>query len=390
MTTSIRNCTLGGAAAVVLCAVLSGGRPVSLAAEPGEGTITSARDEVTWSGGPFFASNPAGCLGGAADPTCDHFVLRIENPRVQRVLVAISPDEGFEDDDYDLFVYDDRGNLMGSDADGDGFESVVFENTGAAFYEVRVQPWLVDAGSTYHGVAMRTREPVIDTTVQDCNEFVPAAASLDLGQPIDLTVMLLLDGTDAAVAKQLMARAAFSYSQRNIRLVLKRTRAVSFVSTTSEGLIEEAKAFVGGVRPQGIDIVGTLTNKQMQSIAAGFTVVGQADCIGGIRYPDRSFFVATDIRAIEDPQTGNSGTLNQLGFNPNVAAAAEVLSHEMGHLMGAHHHYANCVEGNLSSDGPNDLSPCTLMFNSVNFAGLSFSALEGSVVRGHAANFAAP
>jgi hypothetical protein len=375
--------------AAALGFALCGGSLVSLAAEPAEGTIASRQDEVTWRGGPFLAPNPAACVG-SVDPTCDHFILRIESPGVKRVLVAIAPDEGFEDDDYDLFVYDDQGTLLGSSADGDGFESVVFENTGAAFYEVRVQPWLVDAASTYSGVAMATREPIIDTAVQDCNEFVPAATSLDLGQPIELSVMLLLDGTDAAAAKQLMSRAAFSYAARNIQLVLKRTRAVSFSSMTSEGLIDEAKAFVGGVRPSGIDIVGTFTNKDMQSLAAGFVVVGQADCIGGIRYPDRSFFVATDIRDIEDPQTGNSGTLNQLGFNPNVAAAAEVLSHEMGHLMGAHHHYANCVEGNLSSDGPNDLSPCTLMFNSVNYAGLAFSTLEGGVVRGHAVAFAAP
>lgn len=377
------------AVGVALCPVLVSLSVVSFAAEPSEGSIASPKDEVTWSGGPFVASNPAGCVG-TVDPTCDHFILRIESQGVKNVLVAIAPGEGFEDDDYDLFVYDDQGNLMGSNADGDGYESVIFENTGAAFYEVRVQPWLVDAGSTYSGVAMRTREQPVDTSVQDCNEFVPAAVAVDTGQPIELSVMMLLDGTDAAVAKELMARAAQSYAQRNIQLVLKRTRAVSFTSTTSSGLIEESKAFLGGVRPNGIDIVGTLTNKTMQAFAAGFTVVGQADCIGGIRYPDRSFFVATDIRSIEDPQTGTSGTLNQLGFNPNVAAAAEVLSHEMGHLMGAHHHYANCVEGNLSSDGPNDLSPCTLMFNSVNFASLSFGTAEGVVVRGHAAAFAAP
>ena len=386
--TKIRNRVLV-VIAVMSSFVLGRDAFVSYAAEPSEGTIASRNDEVTWSGGPFFVPNPAACVG-PLDPTCDHFILRIEDRRLKRILVAIAPDEGFEDDDYDLFVYDDAGSLVGSNADGDGFESVIFENTGAAYYEVRVQPWLVDSGSTYSGVAMPTREPVIDTSVQDCDEFVPAAAGLDIVQPIELSVMLLLDGTDRAVAEQLMQRAARSYAERNIQLVLERTRAVTFSSTTSEGLIDETKAFVGGFRPSGIDIVGTLTNKDMQSLAAGFVVVGQADCIGGIRYDDRSFFVATDIRDIEDPQTGTSGTLNQLGFNPNVAAAAEVLSHEMGHLMGAHHHYANCVEGNLTSDGPNDLSPCTLMFNSVNFAGLSFGTVEGAVVRGHATGFAAP
>ncbi len=79
-----------------------------------------------------------------------------------------------------------------------------------------------------------------------------------------------------------------------------------------------------------------------------------------------------------------------MGFNPNVDATAEVMAHEIGHLMGAHHHYANPVEGNLTSAGPNDLSPATLMFNAVNFASLNFSAVNASVVRGYAVNYAAP
>jgi hypothetical protein len=364
----------------------------TFAASPGEGTIDSPRDEVTWTG-TFTASNPAGCAGAAIDPTCDHFIIRVDSNRVKRLLIAISPNEGFEDDDYDLFVYDDQGALLGSNADGDGRESVVIETTGAAYYEVRVQPFLVDPGSTYTGVAMRTREQAIDPEAAsaDCLEAVPEGTSLDIGQPIELSVMMLLDGTSADVAKQLMARAAISYAQRNITLVLKKTKTVSFTVLTSEELIQATKNVVGGVPPAGIDIVGTLTNKEMQAATGGAgTVVGQADCIGGIRWPEHSFFVASDIRDIENPTTGNSGTINQLGYNPNVAAASEVLSHEIGHLMGAHHHYANCVEGNLSFDADNDLSPCTLMFNAVNFSSLSFGTLEGAVVRGHAVSFAAP
>ena len=154
----------------------------------------------------------------AADPTCDHFIVRIENPRIKRVLVAIAPDEGFEDDDYDLFVYDDRGKLVGSNADGDGFESVIFEHSGASFYEVRVQPFLVDPGSTYHGVAMRTREPAMDTTIQDCNEFVPAAAGVDIGQPIELSVLLLLDGTiTTQIASRGIRRATVRMTSRRAR-----------------------------------------------------------------------------------------------------------------------------------------------------------------------------
>jgi hypothetical protein len=124
---------------------------VSFAAEPTDGTIASPRDEVTWSGGPFLAPNPAGCRS-AADPTCDHFIVRVDSPRVKRVLVAIPPDEGFGDDDYDLFVSDlfvsdDQGKLVGSNTDDGRFESVIFENSGPPFYEVRVRPksaWSAD------------------------------------------------------------------------------------------------------------------------------------------------------------------------------------------------------------------------------------------------------
>lgn len=362
------------------------------AAEPASGTLDNSRDEVTWSSS-FIVSNPAACPT-SIDPLCDHFSLSVDSPSIKRVLIAIAPNEGFESDDYDLFVYDDQGILIASQADSDGFESVVIPNTGAPFYEVRVQPWLVSAGSSYTGVAMRTREQAVDLDQADCLEAIPEKVSiaglLDSGQTIELSVMMLLDGTDAAVANQIMARAAESYSPFGINLVLKKTKAVSYTSTVSGDLIAAAKQTVGGRPPLGIDLVGVFTNKTMQSIAGGATVVGQADCIGGVRFDEHSFFVVSDIRSIENPSGGSTGTLNSLGFNPNMDATAEVVAHEMGHLMGAHHHYANCVEGNLTSGGPGDLSPCTLMFNAVNFAGLDFGVLSGAVVRGHAVEYAAP
>jgi hypothetical protein len=378
---------------VVSTLVLIAGPAATIqSAEPAGGTIGGSNDEATWTG-TFYTPNPAACAT-STDPLCDHFRLTIDGGSIRRVLVAISPDEGFETDDYDLFVYDDQGALVASQADGDGYESVVIENTGSSYYEVRVQPYVITPGSTYHGVAMKTREQAVDADQADCLEAIPSDAGLpgvtDAGQSIELSVMLLLDGTDATVAAQQMARAAESYAPLGINLVLKKTRTVSFTPTVSEDLIAAAKATVGGVPPRGIDLVGVFTTKTMQGVAGGATVVGQADCIGGVRFDAHSFFVVSDIRSIEDPQTGTTGTLNSLGLNPNVDATAEVMAHEMGHLMGAHHHYANCVEGNLSSAGPNDLSPCTLMFNAVNFASLNFGVLSGAVVRGHAVGYAAP
>lgn len=378
--------------ALLVILMLSAPAALVHASEPAGGGLTSSNDEVSWTGS-FLAPNPAACAT-SADPLCDHFRLTIDSTAIKRVVIAVAPAAGFETDDYDLFVYDDRGTLLGTQADGDGYESVVIANTGASFYEVRVQPFLVSPGSTYRGVAARTREQAVDVDDADCLEAVPAAigvpSPLDGGQSVDLSVMLLLDGIDATVAAQTIARAAESYRPLGINLTLVKTKTVAYTSTLSEDLIAAAKVTVGGVPPPGVDLVGVFTNKTMQDVAGGATVVGQADCIGGVRFDNHSFFVVSDIRDIENPQTGTTGTLNGLGFNPNVDATAEVLAHEMGHLMGAQHHYANCVEGNLSSAGSSDLSPCTLMFNAVNFSSLNFGALSGAVVRGHAVEYAAP
>jgi hypothetical protein len=372
----------------------------AFAANPADGNLSSQKEEATWTGGPFYVSNPATTAGlvkqvpcDLGQPACDSYRLTVSSDAVQQILIAIAPAQGFETDDYDLYVYDDTGTMIATDAGEDGYESVVIENGTSAYYDVRVQAYLVGAGSSYSGVAQATRRQPVDVA-RECMELIPqdvALPTLDSGQRIELSVLLLLDGTDAAVAQQVMARAAASYQPLNIDLKLVGTKTVSFTSLISEELIASAKATVGGKPPKKVDLVGVFTNKEMQAATGGAgTVVGQADCIGGIRWDDTSFFVVSDIRDIENPQTGTTGTLASVGLNPNVDATAEVMAHEIGHLMGAHHHYSNCVEGNLTSGGPGDVSPCTLMFPAVNFASLNFAALEGATVRGHAVNHAAP
>lgn len=363
------------------------------AATPSGGSLDSTKETVSWTGAPAV-SNRVACTS-SLDPTCDHYTLTINAPSIKKVFVGISPAEGFEADDYDLFVYDDKGVLVAADASPDGFESLAFEHNGSSFYEVRVQPWQVASGSSYRGVATRTTEQPFDNPPQDCDEFVPENVNvpvLDSGQKIELSVHLLLDGTDEARAREIMARAAESYRPLGIELALKRLETIAVSTTISDEIIQAAKDHVGGSTPKNIDLVGVFTNKVMQSIGGGLRVVGQADCIGGIRWDNRSFFVVSDTKATETPSgTSASGIVySTTGLNMNVDATAETMAHEIGHLMGAHHHYANCVEGNLHSGAQNDLSPCTLMFNAVNGASLNFSTLSGNVVRGHAVNHAQP
>ena len=93
-------------------------------------------------------------------------------------------------------------------------------------------------------------------------------------------------------------------------------------------------------------------------------------------YADRAFAVGEFT-----PIAQTSLVLYALGTH----FAAKTFAHEVGHLMGAHHHYANCAEAAVPG-----AAPCTLMFNFVDIQKLQFSTLNSLVVRGHAQLYATP
>ena len=354
--------------------------------------------QETWQGNPAAASNPTAlppenvACRVSEDPSCDVHQLTVP-AGVKQVLVAIkadqasaTPEDVVASNDYDIYIYDDQNNLVSYYGDTDGDESLVFETTGAAYYEVRVASYVVTPGTTYSGLAREVAGQPVDR-VQDCSEFVPATAGLagvtDGDERVELSVALLLDGTNEQRAREVMAKAAESYAPLNIDLVIHSVARVNLTQSDSTLMIDETKHVTGGLPPGGADIVAVFTNKEMQSYdptGAAATVIGQADCIGGIRWPDRSYAVVTDVSDGEDDEIAP-------GFNLNVDMAAETMAHEIGHLMGAHHHYGNCVEGNLTSASESDVSPCTLMFPAVNGASLNFGTFEGLVVRGHAVDY---
>ena len=215
-----------------------------------------------------------------------------------------------------------------------------------------------------------------------CIEPVPASTSVngvtDEGQTVELATRVLLDGVTEARAQEAFARAADSYAPLGVTLTAA-YETVSFGGDDAQGLIDQAKARFGGARPAGSDLVYVLTAKDIQ--ADGNTgVAGLADCIGGVRFPDRAFAVGEVFE--EDLPIG------PLTFYAD--ATAKIAAHELGHLMGGHHHYANCAEGVKSEQEVMEGSPCTLMSNFVDFQSIHFSTLNAQVVRGHSVTFASP
>ncbi|MPZ69972.1 MAG: hypothetical protein GEU71_10655 [Actinobacteria bacterium] len=255
----------------------------------------------------------------------------------------------------------------------------------------------------------------------DCEEFVPASYTLpidDDGQPVSLDVYVLLDvakGAEVAIAqrdaklsgdrsqikkargefkalvkdaKGFLDKAPSSYAPLNIELNYKKWGLLKPLdangkarerTTDSQSIIDLSKEQFGGTRPKGFDVVYVLTDLDMTAPEIGNAVAGQADCIGGVRYKQHAFAVG-EISAYENLELG------PLTFY--YAATSKIAAHEIGHLMGAHHHYQDCVEGIPTELDQGEVSPCTLMTNAVDFQSLNFSLIEAAVVRGHALDYA--
>ena len=144
--------------------------------------------------------------------------------------------------------------------------------------------------------------------------------------------------------------------------------------------IDLAKAQYGGVRPDGTDLVYVLSDRDLTT-GGSSGLAGLADCIGGVTYPDRAFATGELDR---DPN------INLFVADAYVEYTAKVAAHEVGHLMGAHHHYQACgpyaVTNYLDGYG---VGGCTLMTNFVDFVSFPFSPTNQVVARGHAENYAA-
>jgi Metallo-peptidase family M12B Reprolysin-like len=366
--------------------LLLAGIPAVYAADPSAGTVSKGKRTATWSGGPYTVGvpNQLGCLT-PSNPTCDAFALTADIKPGASFAVAIT--SAILDDDYDLYVYYPDGTEAGRSANAGSNESVVITHTtlhGSGPYAVRVLPFAVASGSTYQGVARSTKEVGIDPEdLNTCLEAVPAAVGVggvtDDGRTVAIDVAVLLDGVSLGLGNQIMAKAAEAYAPLGLDLRAVSYRSVAFTGTEGADIIQQAKNYYGGVRPAGSDLVYVLTSKDITD--AGDTgLAGLADCIGGVRFPYHAFAVGEAVGI--DP-------INIGPFVLEVNAHPEIAAHEMGHLMGAHHHYANCVEGILEGEAT-DLSPCTLMFNFVDFQSLNFSQVNRAVVRGHAVQYATP
>jgi hypothetical protein len=121
----------------------------SLASTPSSGTLTDASPTITYTAGPFLVPNVTDNVSGTplCDSTipaeqCDTFQLTVNvastDASTKRIKVTISfPISAGE---FDVFVFDSSGNLLGSDTAG-GEPSVATIPAVSGTYTVVVDPW---------------------------------------------------------------------------------------------------------------------------------------------------------------------------------------------------------------------------------------------------------
>lgn len=207
-------------------------------------------------------------------------------------------------------------------------------------------------------------------STEDCLQLVPAAVAVDDGA-LDLSVAVLLDGVSVEDGQQTLQAAQEAFTRLNVR-VSATFESIEASDSDAQALIDAARNHFGGARPGSADLVYLLTNKDINEDG----VAGQADCIGGVRFADRAFAIG---------EFGNSaGTpLGPVTLQDNIPG--KIMAHEIGHLLGSHHHQANCSESatlGVDNDG------CTLMINDAGLSSLVFSTVNAGVSRGLLTEFA--
>ena len=239
--------------------------------------------------------------------------------------------------------------------------------------------------------------PHLDEEI-DCLE--PAPRQVDLGAtPLDgkrglVDVLVLLDGVSEAEGRTAVKDAVTAYKPIGVDLRARFAAITIPADGTTAGLdgktwstastdraMAAAKRAVGGKVPPGVEVVYLLTAKELYSGPdepdadnRAYGIAGLADCIGGIAFPHRAFAIGERL------SFGEQSSSIELG----ARLPGKILAHEVGHLLGAHHHYANCVENVPAAALGTSADVCTLMFNDVGLVSLRVSAVNRAVVRGHA------
>ena len=133
------------------------------AATPNEGTVSDTSTSTSWSGGPFVTPNATGNALDRPDcslpQSCDDYTLHVSTPAGYGSTHTLDVKVAWTNTaaDFDVYVLDQAGNVVGSAASSADPEQVVLPpNSGD--YTVRVVPY-APVGESYNATATLAETP---------------------------------------------------------------------------------------------------------------------------------------------------------------------------------------------------------------------------------------
>jgi hypothetical protein len=241
--------------------------------------------------------------------------------------------------------------------------------------------------------------PIEMSEGDECIGLVPHLASDLTRKTITANVVIALDGVSVAKAKQIVAKGSTAYAPGPVPQLTPdiKINVIAYHDLTSVLKGNIVDGFIVEPDPLGTDLMSQLIRYYHKTypklkrdhvhllttkdIAAELTpgnpepaVAGIANCIGGVGTPYA--YAITEV-----------GTIKPVELGPLTAyldVEAKNFAHEMGHVFGGHHHYAECVESAPGGLAARTVDVCSVMFNSLDFNSLHFSPVEVAAIRGFA------
>jgi hypothetical protein len=240
--------------------------------------------------------------------------------------------------------------------------------------------------------------PIELSEEDECGGFVPHLPLAVTRKTITANIVIALDGVSLAKAKDIVAKGSAPYGPGLVPQLSPdvQINVVAYHDLTGVLKGDVVSGFVVEDEPSGDDLmsqliryyrtnhpnlkrhhVHLLTNKDVAAeLLPGqkeYAVAGIANCIGGVG--TKNAYAITEV-----------GTFPEIAIGPLTAyrdVEAKNFAHEMGHVFGGHHHYAECVSSAAAALAASSVDVCSVMFNSLDFNSLHFSAAEAAAIRGY-------